>query len=138
MFWYLSVNSDFSIFSALFKNFYSITVSVRSTFGLNLLLLLFAFTWLVSKWIGHIDIGIIFYCIGNSQWCICNTQSKSDWLFNTQSRILQADWLTFENNEKATLNTNMLYSTALWYWCDLVLKCKYCKSNLLRLAKFFS
>ena len=38
-----------------------------------------------------------------------NTQSKSDWLFNTQSRILQADWLSMENNEKATLNINMLY-----------------------------
>ena len=40
-----------------------------------------------------------------------NTQSKSDWLFNTQSRILQADWLSMENNEKATLNINMLYCT---------------------------
>ena len=32
-----------------------------------------------------------------------NTQSKSDWLFNTQSTVLPADWLTLENNEKATL-----------------------------------
>ena len=38
-----------------------------------------------------------------------NTQSKSDWLFSTQSRALQADWLVFENNEKATLNINMTY-----------------------------
>ena len=38
-------------------------------------------------------IGIILYCIGNSQWCIYNTQSKSDWLFNTQSRVLQGDWV---------------------------------------------
>ena len=36
-----------------------------------------------------------------------NTQSKSDWLFNTQSRVLQADWLIFGNNEKATLNINI-------------------------------
>ena len=28
---------------------------------------------------------------------------NSDWLFNTQSRILQVDWLILENNEKATL-----------------------------------
>ena len=36
-----------------------------------------------------------------------NTQSKSDWLFNSQSRVLQADWLIFENNEEATFNINM-------------------------------
>ena len=28
---------------------------------------------------------------------------NSDWLFNTQSRVLQADWLILETNEKATL-----------------------------------
>ena len=31
-----------------------------------------------------------------------NTQSKSDWLFNTQMRVVQADWLKLENNEKET------------------------------------
>ena len=31
---------------------------------------------------------------------------NSDWLFNTQSRVLQADWLILEFNEKATLNIN--------------------------------
>ena len=61
------------------------------------------------KAIGYVNIGIIFYRIGNSQSCIYNTQSKSDWLFNTQSRALQADWLILENNEKATLNINMTY-----------------------------
>ena len=30
-----------------------------------------------------------------------------DWLFNTQSRVVQADWLMLENNEKATLNINI-------------------------------
>ena len=34
---------------------------------------------------------------------------NSDWLFNTQSRVLQADWLILENDEKATLNINMTY-----------------------------
>ena len=28
---------------------------------------------------------------------------NSDWLFNTQSSILQVDWLILENNEKAIL-----------------------------------
>ena len=37
------------------------------------------------------------------------TQSESDWLFTTQSRVLQADWWILENNEKATLNINMPY-----------------------------
>ena len=40
---------------------------------------------------------------------IYNTQSKSDWLLNTQSKVLQADWLILENNKKATLNINMAY-----------------------------
>ena len=35
---------------------------------------------------------------------------NSDWLFNTQSRVLLADGLILENNEKATLNINMPYS----------------------------
>ena len=33
-----------------------------------------------------------------------------DRLFNTQSRVLQADWFILEINEKATLNINMPYS----------------------------
>ena len=57
--------------------------------------------------IGNFIVGIIFYCIGNSQWCIYNTQSKPEWLFNTQSRVQQADWLILEKNEQATLNINM-------------------------------
>ena len=32
-----------------------------------------------------------------------------DWLFNTQSKVLQVDWLMLENNAKATLNINMPY-----------------------------
>ena len=38
------------------------------------------------------------------------TLSKSDWLFNTQSRVLQADWFILEINEEATLNINMPYT----------------------------
>ena len=36
---------------------------------------------------------------------------KSDWLFNTQSRVLQTEWSLLESNEKATLNINMPYCT---------------------------
>ena len=35
--------------------------------------------------------------------------ANSDWLFSTQSRVLQADWLILENNERATLNINRPY-----------------------------
>ena len=35
---------------------------------------------------------------------------NSDWLVNTQSRELQADWFILEINEKAILNINMPYS----------------------------
>ena len=34
---------------------------------------------------------------------------NSDWMFNTQSRVLQADWFILEINEKATLNFSMPY-----------------------------
>ena len=34
---------------------------------------------------------------------------KSDGLFNTQSKVLPADWSILENNEKATLNFTMAY-----------------------------
>ena len=34
---------------------------------------------------------------------------NSDWLFNTQSIVLQADWFILEINVKATLNINMPY-----------------------------
>ena len=42
------------------------------------------------------------------------TQSKCDWLFNTQSRVLLADWLILEDNEKATLNININIKKTLW------------------------
>ena len=38
---------------------------------------------------------------------------NSDLLFNTQSRVPQADWFVLEINEKAALNINKLY----WYLC---------------------
>ena len=34
---------------------------------------------------------------------------NSNWPFNTQSRVLQADWFILQINEKATLNINMPY-----------------------------
>ena len=34
---------------------------------------------------------------------------NSDWLFNTLSRVLQADWIILGINEQATLNINMPY-----------------------------
>ena len=37
------------------------------------------------------------------------TTLESYWLSNTQSRVLQADWLVLENNEKATFNITMPY-----------------------------
>ena len=45
----------------------------------------------------------------NSKRCLYNMRSKSDWLFNSQSIVLQADWFILENNGKATLKINMPY-----------------------------
>ena len=41
------------------------------------------------------------------------TLGKKYSLFNTKLRVLQADWLVLENNEKATLNIHM--SNSEWY-----------------------
>ena len=41
---------------------------------------------------------------------------NSDWLFNTQSRVLQAGLFILEINEKATLNINMSYPLRYQYW----------------------
>ena len=41
---------------------------------------------------------------------------NSDWLFNTQSRVLQSKWLILEHNAKATVNRNMPYFCYLrWF-----------------------
>ena len=34
---------------------------------------------------------------------MCGTQYKSDWLFITQTRVLQLDWMISNNDEKVTL-----------------------------------
>ena len=67
-------------------------------------------TWILD-FLGHVNTGIIFLCIGNSESCLHNTQSKSDWPFTTQSRlrVLQSDWLKLETDEKASLNIEMPY-----------------------------
>ena len=63
---------------------------------------------------GHSNIGIILLRIGNSHWYLYHIQSKSDRLFNAQSRVLQA-WLILENNEKATFNINNNITTIICY-----------------------
>ena len=57
----------------------------------------------------HVDFGIIFLCIGHSQRCLYNSQSKSDWLFYPQSEGLQFHWLMLEKKVKATLSINMSF-----------------------------
>ena len=41
------------------------------------------------------------------------SQSNSDWLFITQSRVLLADWLMLDNSEKATLHNNNIFPIML-------------------------
>ena len=55
------------------------------------------------------------YCTENSQWCIYNTQSKSERLFNAQSRVLKADWFILEINERA-FNFNKDNSSVCACW----------------------
>ena len=66
---------------------------------------------------GHVNIGIIFLFIGNSQWRPFN----SDWLINTQSRALQANWLILEISKKAILNINMHYWQLSQRWISNVI-----------------
>ena len=44
-----------------------------------------------------------------------------DWLFNTQSTVLQADWFMLEINEMATLNISMRYlAMTMFRYCDVL------------------
>ena len=71
--------------------------------------------------IGHVNMGIIFYCIGNSQWWIYDTQSKSVRLLNIQSTVLQADWLKLMSRQHWTLTCpigreiNFELDAGLWF-----------------------
>ena len=47
---------------------------------------------------------------------------NSDWLFKTQSRVLQADWFMFRITKKATLNINMPYYHAVVYQHTLLIE----------------
>ena len=49
---------------------------------------------------------LLFYW--NFPMMLYATQSKSDWLFSTQSREHEADWLISDNYEKATLYIKIL------------------------------
>ena len=53
--------------------------------------------------------GMLTWELSSSVLGCYNLQSKSDWLFNNQSSVQQADWLTLKNNEKAALNINLPY-----------------------------
>ena len=61
----------------------------------------------IASKLGHVHIGVIFLLIGNSQ---LHALSNSDWLFNTQSRVLKGGLLILDgsdNNQKATLHIKM-------------------------------
>lgn len=62
------------------------------------------------------NIGDIFSFIKNSWWCLYATQSDSGWLYITESRGLQADWLILDNHEKATLHI-------MSHFCDIGQSC---------------
>ena len=66
--------------------------------------------------IWHVCNGISFLFIGDPQWCLYKTQSKSDWRFNTQWRVLQADWLILETNGEEILNINRPYQLHVWQY----------------------
>ena len=52
----------------------------------------------LSSYVSKIPINLIQHLV-----------TKSGWLLDTQSRVLPADWLILEYNEKATLNISMPY-----------------------------
>ena len=71
--WHASVSLYSSAYTTLWKNW------SRYCFK-------FQFKQLPTYLIEHNHIGIIFLCLRNSQCRVYKTQSKSDWLFNTQAR----------------------------------------------------
>ena len=46
--------------------------------------------------------------------------ANSDWLFNAQLRVLQADWFILQINEKTILNINMQ---------DYICECRGCSTS---------
>ena len=55
----------------------------------------------------HVNIGIVFSFYWKFPMVLIEHSVISDWLFNTQSRVQQADWFILDINEKATLNIKM-------------------------------
>ena len=70
--WHASVSLYSSAYTTLWKNW------SRYCFK-------FQFKQLPTYLIEHNHIGIILLCLKKSQWRVYKTQSKSDWLFNTQA-----------------------------------------------------
>ena len=66
------------------------------------------------NWIGHVNVGITSIVLEIPNDAHAQHSVKSDWLFNTQSRFLQVDWLILEDNEKTTLNIKMPYRIPIW------------------------
>ena len=57
--------------------------------------------------IGHLTLELSSYLLEIPNVAY-KTLVNSDWLYNTLSRVLQADWFILEISEKAILNFNML------------------------------
>ena len=66
-----------------------------------------AYSCILCFVIGHVNIGIVLLFFWKFPMMPIQPLVNFDWLFNTQSRILQADWFILETNGKATLNINM-------------------------------
>ena len=66
--------------------------------------------------IGHVSIGISFLCIGKLPMMLIQNSVKSDWLFNTQSRVLQFDWLIWERIGEVILNINTPNRLHVWQY----------------------
>ena len=62
---------------------------------------------------------------------------NSDWLFSTQSRVLQGDWLMLENNEKATLTCSICNVSLYGFVCSTALPGGNCKRQQPLLLKMF-
>ena len=74
--------------------------------------------FVIGTEIVHVNVWAIYLCIWDSQYCLYNTESKSDWQFNTWSRVLQAEWLIFKNDENATFKMpNCTKQRCLHYIC---------------------
>ena len=88
--------------------------------------------------IGHLTLELSSYLLEIPNVAY-KTLVNSDWLYNTLSRVLQADWFILEISEKAILNINLpilFYIGSYVFYHFGLSRTHSCKLNFLAMLAF--